>query len=217
MKDNELSISLMLFHVKIEILKNDQTIYYQLFVKGNDEKELTFNFYTIEDAISFTEQVINKSKDSNEVLEKYTLMFENNMFYSPFLKTKKIELTPDEVDEAIVRYFGDGKNYRVSSERELSLYNDQIDLRFYLIEHLDYDGIKRDNKIMLTENDLKTALDHYINFHNYELIDFKYIGGIHRIGYYFDEDTPHYDGIQLEVKTREKIKTLSKSPKKVEN
>ena len=50
MKDNELSISLMLFHVKIEILKNDQTIYYQLFVKGNDEKELTFNFYTIEDA-----------------------------------------------------------------------------------------------------------------------------------------------------------------------
>ena len=216
-KDNELSISLMLFYIKITILKNDQTIYYQLFVKGHDEKELTFNFYTIEDAISFTEQVINKSKNSNEVLEKYTLMFENNMIYSPFPKTKKIELTPDEVDGAIVRYFGEGKNYRVSSERELSLYNDQIDLRFYLIEHLDYDGIKRDNKIMLTESDLKTVLNHYVNFYNYELIDFKYIVGIHRVGYYFDEDTPHYDGIQLEVKPREKIKTLSKNPKKVEN
>ena len=165
-KNNELSIYLMRFYTKIRILKNDQTIYYQLFVKGHDEKELIFNFYAIEDAISFTEQVINKSKNSSEVLEKYTLMFEND--------------------------------------------------NFYLIEHLDYDGIKRDNMIMLTESDLKAALNHYINFYNYELIDFKYIGGIHRVGYFFDEDTPHYDGIQLEVKTKEKLKTLFKSPKKVE-
>lgn len=221
MKDNELSISLMRFYTKIKILKNDQTIYYQLFVKGHGGKELTFNFYTIEDAISFAEQVINKSKDSSEVLKKYTLMFENDMFYNPYPKTKNnetstIELTPDEVNQAIVGYFGDGKRYRVSSKQELSLYQDQLDIRFYLIEHLDYDGIKRDNKIMLTEGDLKNALNHYANFYNYELIDFKYMGGIHRVGYYFDEDTPHYDGIQLEVKTKEPVKTLSKNLKKVE-
>ena len=218
MENNELSISLMRFYAKIKILKNDQTIYFQLFVKGHDEKELTFNFYTIEDAISFTEQIINKSKDSDEVLEKYTSMFENDIFYSPFQKTKNnetntIELTPNEVDQAIIGYFGEGKNYRVSSKHELSLYDNQINLRFYLVEHLDYDGIKRDNIIMLTEGDLKNALNHYINFYNYDLVDFKYIGGIHRVGYYFDEDTPHYDGIQLEVKIKEQVKGLSKSLK----
>lgn len=217
-EENELRISLMRFYVQIKVLKNEKTVYYQLFVKDSDDRELTINFYALEDAISFTEQVVNKSEDSNEVLEKYTLMFGSDIFYSPFPKTKNaetsiIELTIDEVDEAIVGYFGKGKNYRVSSEQEVSLYNNQIDLRFYLIEHLDYDGIKKDNKIMLTESDLKAALNHYINFYNYKLIDFKYIGGIHRVGYYFDEDTPHCDGIQLKVKPNERNKVLSKSKK----
>ena len=69
-RDNELSISLMSFYTRIEILENNQTIYYRLYAKDNDHKELTFNFYTIEDAILFTEQIIAKSHDMNEVLEK---------------------------------------------------------------------------------------------------------------------------------------------------
>ena len=90
MKENELSISLMRFYTKIKILKNDQTIYYQLYVKGNKDKDLIFNFYTIEDAILFTEQVIAKSRDTDEVLEKYVSMFENEKFKNPYSKKKKM-------------------------------------------------------------------------------------------------------------------------------
>ena len=88
-KDNELSISLMKFYTKIKILKNDQTIYYQLYVKGNEDKELTFNFYTIEDAILFTERIVAESHDTNEILEKYISMFENEKFMGPYSKKKK--------------------------------------------------------------------------------------------------------------------------------
>ena len=90
MKENELSISLMRFYTKIKILKNDQTIYYQLYVKGNEDKELTFNFYTIEDAILFTEQTIAKSHDTNEILQKYISMFKNEKFKSSYSKKKKM-------------------------------------------------------------------------------------------------------------------------------
>lgn len=218
MKENELLISLMRFYVKIKILKNDKTIYYQLLVKESEGKDLTFNFYTIEDAISFTEQTINKCQNTDEVFEKYTFMFENKMFHCLYPKkttdkTSRIELTPEKVIQAIVEYFGEGKNYRVSAKEEISLCQDQIIIKFYLIEHLKLDGIKKDMEMLLTEEDLRTALNHYISFYDYDLLDFKYIGGIHKVGYYFDEDTPHYDGIQLEVKKRESVKSLSKTKK----
>lgn len=90
-KDNELSISLMRFYTKIKILKNDQTIYYQLYVKENEDKELTFNFYTIEAAILFTERIVAESHDTNEILEKYISLYEENeKFKSLYSKKKKM-------------------------------------------------------------------------------------------------------------------------------
>ena len=88
-KENELSISLMKFYVNIKISKNDEFIYYQLSIIENSNTELVFNFYTIEDAISFTEQVVANSFDINEVREKYILMFENNSFSNPYERKKK--------------------------------------------------------------------------------------------------------------------------------
>ncbi len=219
-KDDGLSISLMRFYVGIQVLKNNTNIFYQLTVIQDSKEELTFNFYSLEDAVSFTENVINKCENKQQILDKYIEMFENNQFKSPFKEKKEkdenstITLTPDEVDEAIIEYFGSGKNYRVSAKEELSFHNNHLDIYFYLIEHLDYDGIKKDIKTMLTRGDLKNALSAYIDFYNYELIDFKYIGGIHRVGYYFDEDTPHYDGIQLEVKTKSKVLSKKRENKK---
>lgn len=53
---NELSISLMRFHVKINILKESQNLYFQLTIMDEDYKESIINFNSIEDAISFTEK-----------------------------------------------------------------------------------------------------------------------------------------------------------------
>ncbi len=83
-----MSISLMKFYVKIKILYNNQVIYYQLCIKGEDNKELIFNFYTIEDAICFTEQVVNKCNANAEIIKKYKSMYDNGEFENAYSKKK---------------------------------------------------------------------------------------------------------------------------------
>ena len=87
---NEISISLMRFYIKIKILHNNQVLYYQLYIKGENKDELLFNFYTIEDAICFTEQVVNKCDDTIEIMEKYKLMYNNGEFEKVYTKKKKL-------------------------------------------------------------------------------------------------------------------------------
>ena len=82
MKDNELNISLMRFYASIKILNNSKFIYYQLFIKG--EKTLTFNFYTLEDAMSFVENVVNRCNDTDEIVDKYISMLSKDGFKSPY-------------------------------------------------------------------------------------------------------------------------------------
>lgn len=86
-KGNELSISLAKFAVKIMILKNDLAIYYQVHVYG--DIELIFNFYSIEDAISFTEHVVANSFDADEICDNYISMHANGEFAKPFQKRRK--------------------------------------------------------------------------------------------------------------------------------
>ena len=85
LKENEISISLMRFHARISILKNNQFIYFQTIINEEDN-ELTFNFYSIEDAISFVEQEVTKSKNTDEIIEKYILKFESGKYGKPLSK-----------------------------------------------------------------------------------------------------------------------------------
>lgn len=80
--DNKLSISLMRFYTEINILSNDEFIYYQTKVIDNNSNQLIFNFYSIEDAISFVESVIKNSKTTDEILETYKEIYESNKFKS---------------------------------------------------------------------------------------------------------------------------------------
>ena len=206
-KDNEISASLMRFYVQIDICKNDKNLFFPLKVCSDGQELLTFNFYTLEDAIGFTNNVVNKSWTAEEIVEKYKKMFDDNHFKTTG-QGNKITLTPDEVDQAIIDYFGQGKEYPVSCKEELTMNKSGLDIAFYLIEHTRIDGVRRDVSTRLTKGDLMDALGAYIEFYGYELLDFKYIGGIHRVGYFVDEDTPHYDGLELKVKKKEKNKEL---------
>ena len=84
LNDNELTISLMRFFVKIQILMNDEFIYYQLVVKSEDDS-LTFNFYSLEDAVCFCEKVISQCKNKDEIVDKYKELFNNCEFKNPYL------------------------------------------------------------------------------------------------------------------------------------
>ncbi len=201
-KGNQVSASLRHWAVSIDFCHNGKNLYFPLKVYKDGKELLKFNFYTYEDAISFTNHVVNKCWTTDEILEKYQEMFSEKKLKSLEEKVKndKISLTPEEVDQAIIDYFGKEKEYPVSCKEELTMNKKGVDLAFYLIEHTREDGVRRDISTRLTKGDLMNALRAYIEFYGYELLDFKYIGGIHRAGYFIDEDTPHYDGIELKVK-----------------
>ena len=214
-KENQISISLMRFYVRIKICHNKEDLIFPLEVYSDSKLLLSFNFYNLEDAISFTQKVINKCRTKEEIGKKYKEMFINNEFALPKGMKKeednKIALIAEEVEQAIIEYFSSGKNYRISVQEELTIDNGNPHINFYLIEHLDYDGIKKDYKTCLTRGDLQNALSSYIEFYGYELIDFKYMGGVHHVGYYCDEDTPYYEGIELTVKEKKKDQVLVKN------
>lgn len=80
--ENVLSISLSHYYVKIIICKNDDFIFYKLEVFNNNKAELTFNFYSLEDAIIFTETTILKQLTIKEIIESYQTQFRQNKFKS---------------------------------------------------------------------------------------------------------------------------------------
>ena len=69
-KQNEMSIMLLRFYVIIKILNNENTIYYQTIVGGEDSEEI-FEYNMLEDAIYFTEKIVATSNSMKEILDRY--------------------------------------------------------------------------------------------------------------------------------------------------
>ena len=194
-KDNKLEVSLMWFFVSIEV--DPKGCILTVVKDGTDQSK--FNFNSLEEAIDFTEGFIAGCKDIDMIEETYKIMTNED--------SKKIVLNSEEVDQALIEYFGEGKDYRVSVKEELSIENHQPKIDFYLIEHLKYGDVEEIVKTLLTKEDLLKAFNNYIEDTDSEIKDFKYIGGIHRAGYYFDRDTPYYEGVKLNVSEKEKVLT----------
>ena len=211
-KKNRVSASLMHFSVSIDFCHNGENLYFPLKVYNDGKELLTFNFYTFEDAVGFTNNVINKKETVEEILETYQEMFSENRFDNPNeerVKGNSITLTHDEVDQAIVEYFGSGKEYPVSCKEELIMGKNGVDVVFYLVEHTRINGVRRDEATRLTKGDLMNALGAYIDFYGYELLDFS-LNEIHRAGYFTDDGVPYYKGIDLKVRKKEKSLRLKR-------
>lgn len=89
-KDNKMRISLLRYYAEISILKNSDFIFYRTTIIDANRKELVFNMYTLEDAVSFVENVVAISHDNDEILHEYKKMYEENKFKSP-KELKKIK------------------------------------------------------------------------------------------------------------------------------
>lgn len=206
-KGNSISYSLMSFHVRINIKNDNKILYFQIVVTNSEMEERLFDFKTLEEAIYFIENDIRHLRTFAEVEEAYSKKYEK-----ADSNGETITLSPDEVDQAIIEYFGKDKDYRISVTEELYVdYQRRPNIIFYIIEHIS----NNNRKVALTKGDLHHALNAYINFYNYELIDFKYKGGVHQPGLYIDEPRPYYEGIELSVvkKKKEEVRKLSKEPK----
>ena len=81
-KDNKISRNFLCFHVNIEIKTNSDGLYYQLEVSSNNKTMLIFKFYTLEDAVSFTNNVICRCTMKEEILEEYRNLHEHGVFKS---------------------------------------------------------------------------------------------------------------------------------------
>lgn len=206
-KIDSVTNSLFNLTAKIDVLKDGDNTYFKLSVTDNRET-FDFKFNALEDIFKFIQNIFNKGFTIDKVLEKYNEMYSNNDFkFSSEIETfknEKILLSPDEVDQIIVEYFN-SEDYKLSIKKDMYIDNEGIpQINFYLVEHLSYDD-RKNFECKLGENDLQKALGSYAKSYECELVEFKYMGGVHRTGFYVDEDTPYYEGIQLNVKKKEKI------------
>ena len=70
--ENELSILLMNFHVSLNRCKDIDSEFLRLTVTNSKMKSKLFAFDNLEQAISFTEDVISNCHTLNEILNQYT-------------------------------------------------------------------------------------------------------------------------------------------------
>lgn len=206
LKDNNMEISLMNLVASIEIDSYIENSFCCLDVKDEEDKVVSLKFNTLEKAVSFVEDYIRKCRNNSEVLDKYDkFMFEDTIKIEK--DNKKIFLFPEDIDREIINYYSKDNDLLVSVKDDVSIRNGKIDVNYYLIQHT---GCDASRIINLTDDDLKDVFSSFVNELNYDLEDFKYCGGIHRVGYYFDEDTPHFDGIMLKVKEKRQNKIIKK-------
>jgi len=71
--DNELSISLISFYVNIKMISENDEIYYIARVINSESeiKEVGFKFLSLEEAITFTENIVSKCFTFDELRDKY--------------------------------------------------------------------------------------------------------------------------------------------------
>ena len=75
--DNSLGISLMRFHVEISLINSYESMYYKLTVTTEDKTKIVVNFYSLEEAILFTEHTINQCLTKEEIIKAYQKQYKN--------------------------------------------------------------------------------------------------------------------------------------------
>ena len=69
--NNEIDISLSRYFVNVKLFIDDEETHFLLTIINNDQEELIFRFDTLEDTISFIEDIVYRSKDFFEIIEGY--------------------------------------------------------------------------------------------------------------------------------------------------
>ena len=69
--DNELSISLMNLYASITICNMDKSIYFNLRVVDSNKQEMFILYKSLEEAITFVEEVVSKCYSIDDVVKSY--------------------------------------------------------------------------------------------------------------------------------------------------
>ena len=94
--------------------------------------------------------------------------------------------------------------YMIKMRIDVKFESELPELNIYYVSYIGGEKIK----CLLRYEDLFEPLKVYVNNLGYELIDFKYDGGVKRTGYYVDNDTPFINGVLLNMKKKKHVKKL---------
>ncbi len=197
--DNSASVSLMNLHAEVKILNNNEFIYFQLTITDSNMETANFNFYTLEDAVTFVENVASKCSSKEEVSEKYNDMLNQGLFKLPCeIKPPKenvITLSLEELKQILLKYYSRIKKGNISINIENYIdFNKKPKIVFYLIEYMEYYGIQN----ILTEKDIEKVLINYLDFYGYELVNYEYKEEMNSTS-----DLPMYNCININVVSKE--------------
>lgn len=98
-KDNNLNISLMRFYVEINIEDN----LFKMKIYDSNQDKVLLNFNTLEESISFTEDIINKCHTTQEIIDKYNELYKEKDDIDDNIK-QLVNLLMDSYNEAYNYY-----------------------------------------------------------------------------------------------------------------
>ena len=116
------------------------------------------------------------------------------------MQKETVFIDEKKLNEIIINYYTNDDSEVISVDKELIKIHGDLRLTLFLI--------KDDQRFIITYEDLEYVLKYYLHYLGYEFINYKFVGGIHNAGYYFDEDTPHFDGVSVTYRNHEKTKKL---------
>ena len=119
-------------------------------------------------------------------------------------------ITKEKVISLMDQYYSIKMREDVHFTFELGTKNTDLtvipDVKIYLEKYIMGDRIR----VYATLDDIKEVLDAYAANHGCELLSFKYCGDVRKTGYYFDEDTPFFEGIAITMNKKIKVKRRKK-------
>ena len=113
----------------------------------------------------------------------------------------KIFLGEGEITRAIINYFSLFIDGKLEVSKYLFMGADRVHVGFSLLVRDENNTIIQ--KLRITEKDLDEVFKNYLKESQNEYIEFKYIGGVRKEGYYQGEEVPYFDGIQIETRPKE--------------
>ncbi len=78
-KENKLAISLMRFHVSIDPKIDEETLQYKMKIVDSSMDNISLNFNSLEEAMTFTEEIVSKKTDIEEISEEYNKPSKNKI------------------------------------------------------------------------------------------------------------------------------------------
>ena len=110
------------------------------------------------------------------------------------METSTMNLSEHMVSMIIKDYYKKVQNVDAFVVKDLKLVNHDLVLNIYVII--------KGHETMLTRDELSNIFKWYLNSHGLDFVDFRYIGTIRKVGYFVEEDTPVFQGIQLHYNNR---------------